>query len=55
MFLVKGNRVDEVKVATGPQLGDMIEISDGLKPGEKVVINPPSKLRDGSRIKLAQE
>jgi HlyD family secretion protein len=54
VFLVKGNRVDEVKVATGPQLGDMIEISDGLKPGEKVVINPPGKLRDGSKIKLAQ-
>jgi RND family efflux transporter MFP subunit len=55
VFLVKGSRVDEVKVATGPQLGDMVEISDGLKPGEKVVINPPSKLRDGSRIKLAQQ
>lgn len=54
VFLVKGNRVDEVKVVTGPQLGDMIEISDGLKPGEKVVINPPGKLRDGSKIKLAQ-
>jgi RND family efflux transporter MFP subunit len=54
VFLVKGGRVDEVKVATGPQLGDMVEISDGLKPGEKVVINPSGKLRDGSKIKLAQ-
>jgi multidrug efflux pump subunit AcrA (membrane-fusion protein) len=44
-----------VKVATGPQLGDMVEIKDGLKPGEKIVISPPSKLRDGSRIKLAQQ
>jgi RND family efflux transporter MFP subunit len=55
VFFVKGNRVDEVKVATGLQLGDMVEIKDGLKPGEKVVINPPSNLRDGSRIKLAQQ
>ena len=55
VFLVKGIRVDEVKVAAGPQLGDMVEISDGLKPGEKIVISPPSKLRDGSRIKLAQQ
>jgi RND family efflux transporter MFP subunit len=55
VFLVKGIRVDEVKVATGPQLGDMVEIKDGLKPGEKIVISPPSKLRDGSRIKLAQQ
>jgi len=55
VFLVKGSRVDEVKVSTGPQLGDMVEISGGLKAGEKVVINPPSNLRDGSRIKLAQQ
>ena len=55
VFLVKGIRVDEVKVVTGPQLGDMVEIKDGLKPGEKIVISPPSKLRDGSRIKLAQQ
>ncbi len=55
VFLVKGSRVDEVKMATGPQLGDMVEIKDGLKPGEKIVISPPSKLRDGSRIKLAQQ
>lgn len=55
VFRVRGNRVDEVKVVTGSELGDMVEISDGLKPGEKVVVNPPSKLRDGSRIKLAQQ
>jgi RND family efflux transporter MFP subunit len=55
VFLVKGSRVDEVKVTTGPQLGDMVEINDGLKAGEKVVINPPNNLRDGSRIKLAQQ
>ncbi len=55
VFLVKGSRVDEVKVTTGPQLGDMIEINDGLKAGEKIVINPPGNLKDGSRIKLAQQ
>jgi RND family efflux transporter MFP subunit len=55
VFLVKESRVDEVKVTTGSQLGDMVEINDGLKAGEKVVINPPSNLRDGSRIKLAQQ
>lgn len=55
VFRVKGSRVDEVKVKTGPQLGEMIEISDGLKAGEKIVINPPGNLRNGSKIKLAQQ
>jgi len=55
VYRVNGNRVDEVKVTTGPQLGDTIEISDGLKAGEKIVINPPGNLRNGSRIKLVQQ
>ena len=53
-FLVKGSKAEEVKVSTGSKLGDYIEINNGLKTGEKVVINPPSNLRNGSRIKIAQ-
>lgn len=53
-FLVKGSKVEEVKVSTGSKLGDYIEINDGLKAGEKVVTSPPNNLRNGSRIKLAQ-
>lgn len=55
VFLVKGSRVNEVKVTKGPQLGDIVEISDGLKAGEKIVINPPGNLKDGSRIKFAKQ
>jgi len=53
-FLVKGSKAEEVKVSTGSKLGDYIEINNGLKTGEKVVINPPSNLRNGSRIKITQ-
>ena len=55
VFVVRGNRVDEMKVSAGHQIGDMIEINSGLTKGEKVVINPPAKLRNGSRIKLIQQ
>jgi len=54
-FLVRGSKVEEVRVSTGSKLGDFVEINDGLKAGEKVVINPPNNLRNGSRIKLAQQ
>jgi RND family efflux transporter MFP subunit len=54
-FLVKGSKVEEVKVTTGSKLGDFAEINDGLKAGAKVVINPPNNLRNGSRIKLVQQ
>jgi RND family efflux transporter MFP subunit len=55
LFLVSGNKVTETAVSTGIQLGDMIEILSGAKSAQKVVINPPSKLRDGDRIKSAEQ
>jgi RND family efflux transporter MFP subunit len=55
LFLVSGNRVAETAVSTGIQLGDMVEIMSGAKSAQKVVINPPSKLRDGDRIKSAEQ
>lgn len=50
VFLVKGDRVTEVAVKTGDKLGDMMEVLEGVKPGDKVVVNPPKKLKNGSKI-----
>lgn len=55
VFVVEGNRVQERTVTTGELLGDMIEVRDGLKPGEQVVIRPPSSLKDGMRIKIEEK
>ena len=50
-----GSRVAETEVKAGGKLGDAVEVLEGLKAGERVVINPPGKIRDGSRVKLAQQ
>lgn len=55
LFVVDGTRVTETAISTGVPLGDMIEILSGVKPGQKVVINPPAKLKDGARIKTAEQ
>jgi RND family efflux transporter MFP subunit len=55
VLVIEGNRVREKNVTTGEPLGDMIEIRDGVNPGEKVVMNPPSSLKDGARIKIAEK
>jgi hypothetical protein len=34
-------------------MGDLMEIREGLKPGDKVVLNPPKKLKNGSKIAVA--
>jgi RND family efflux transporter MFP subunit len=55
VFLVKDNRAFETPVATGEKLGDMIEVLNGVKAGDKVVLKPVDKLRDGKRIKIIEK
>jgi RND family efflux transporter MFP subunit len=55
VFLVKDNRAFETPVTTGEKLGDMIEVLNGVKAGDKVVLRPVDKLRDGKRIKIIEK
>jgi len=55
VFLIKEDRAIEKEIKTGQMLGDMSEVADGLKAGDKVVINPPDKLKDRDRVNLASE
>ena len=55
VFLLKDSRAVEAPVTTGVLLNDMIELKDGLKVGDRIVINPPDSLKNGSRVKLVQQ
>jgi RND family efflux transporter MFP subunit len=55
IFLVQENRAVEAPVTTGEQLGEMIEVLKGAKAGDRVVAKPPKRLKDGSRIKIAEK
>jgi RND family efflux transporter MFP subunit len=54
VYVVRGDRVRETDIRTGRGLGEMIEVTGGLKAGEKVVVNPPAALGDGGRIEVAE-
>ena len=53
-YLLVDNHVRQVSVRIGAVFGDMAEILTGLKEGDRVVINPPKGIKDGSRIKVAE-
>ena len=55
VFLIKGNKVSETPVTLGEQLGDMTEILSGVKAGDRVVLQPLNKMKDGMRIKVAEK
>jgi len=50
VFVVNDDKTVERPVMTGEKIGDSIEVREGLKPGELVVINPPKKLKNGSSV-----
>ncbi|MBE7445804.1 MAG: efflux RND transporter periplasmic adaptor subunit [Planctomycetia bacterium] len=54
VFLIKDDRVVLTPVTAGIQIGDMIEVLDGIKQDDKVAVKPVNKLKDGSRIKVIE-
>ncbi|MGD0916415.1 MAG: efflux RND transporter periplasmic adaptor subunit [Thermodesulfobacteriota bacterium] len=55
VFLVKGEKVVETPVSLGNPIGDMIEVIEGVKVGDQIVLNPSDRLKNGSKIKIEQK
>jgi RND family efflux transporter MFP subunit len=54
-YLVKENKVMETPIKPGAKIGDMIEVLEGIKVGDQVVLNPPERLRNGSKIRVPEK
>ena len=52
MRLAPGNKVSQVKLQTGRQAGDAVEILQGIKAGEQFVANGVAFLADGDTVKV---
>jgi RND family efflux transporter MFP subunit len=50
VFVVAADRVEERIVTVGQQVGEQIEITSGLKAGEKVATSSVAQLADGVRV-----
>ncbi len=55
VFLVKGDRVVERAVNLGVKVGELVEVTSGVKSGESLVLRPADSLRDGSRISIPEK
>jgi RND family efflux transporter MFP subunit len=55
VFVVKEDRVVETHVSLGSPMGDMVEVLQGVKVGDRVVLNPSDRLRNGSKIKIEEK
>jgi membrane fusion protein (multidrug efflux system) len=50
VFVIVDKRVEQRAIQTGVAVNDGIVVRDGLKKGERVVVNPPPDLKDGSVV-----
>ena len=54
VFVVTDNKVQAVEVTMGGKVGELVRVS-GVKPGDRVVLNPADKLKDGATVSLLKK
>lgn len=54
VFQVKDDKARQVNVQTGRRIGDLVEVS-GIAAGEKVVLGPSDKIKDGVSVSLSKK
>ena len=55
VFRVEDGTVSKITVSPGKEFGEMIEIHNGIKAGEQVVLEPPPAMRSGKKVKVEKK
>jgi RND family efflux transporter MFP subunit len=55
VFVVQDGKAVETMVTLGEKIGDGIEVLDGIRQGETVVVNPPKKLKSGAVVRRKEK
>lgn len=50
VFVVRHDRAVETVVTTGASANGLTEVRDGVGPGDRVIVNPPDDLQDGTPV-----
>jgi RND family efflux transporter MFP subunit len=54
VYVVEQDRVREAEVETGRRAGEMVELRQGPPSGARVVVSPPPRLKNDSRVSVPQ-
>jgi multidrug efflux pump subunit AcrA (membrane-fusion protein) len=52
VYVLRGDRVAEMPVEIGPQLGSDVQILKGLGPGERVILGETKGVAPGKRVRV---
>jgi RND family efflux transporter MFP subunit len=54
-FKIEQGRARQAQVSTGAELGETVQVLDGLKDGDRVVASPAPGLKDGDKVRVVAE
>jgi HlyD family secretion protein len=54
VFLIEENIAKQTPVTVAGKIGDLVQVS-GVKPGDKVVLTPSEKLKDGAAVAIVKK
>jgi HlyD family secretion protein len=54
VFLIEENIAKQMPVTPSGKIGDLVQVS-GVKPGDKVVLTPSEKLKDGAAVAIVKK
>jgi multidrug efflux pump subunit AcrA (membrane-fusion protein) len=54
VFVVKGDIANRRTIQVGSAMGDFVEVTSGLAPGDSVVVRGGFNLKDGDRVNVIQ-
>lgn len=52
VFLIRQEKVIETPVETGRTAGNLLEVVNGIQPGDRVVLHPDDTLKSGTKIEV---
>lgn len=55
VYLIKDNMAKEVQITIGDTLGEMVQVIDGLNIGDRIVLSPLNRLKDGIKVKVPEK
>ncbi len=54
LFMIDNNAARQITVTVGNKIGDLVQVS-GVKPGDKVVLTPSEKVKDGTTVAILKK
>lgn len=55
VFVIKNDKATESLITTGISIGEMTEVLSGLNIGDRIVLSPLNKLKDGDKVRTSEK